>query len=274
MKKKLFYFSLPLFFLVCILGTGLHVYCAELSAEDKAEIVAIEKHNKEQEKNKLTLEKFYKENPNSMTPQDDDYWDLAWHARLADYGDKDSQYVVAQAYEQGRDVDANPRKAVAFYERSCDQDHIDACMRLGEIYTENKWVKPDREKALYWYVRAAKSNYTPAQFKVSQLYEEQGDYRAAIQWLEQALKTLFPKAKDLADHSPKWEKLHKQAVLQKKMNDRGIYHLVLHESCLLPLKPKQVREPKSKQVFTSQTTPNKIVPSKSRVIPKSKQVDS
>ena len=241
MKKKLFYFIFSVF-----LTTGLTVspVCADMSDfsdEVQAEIKKIQKHNKEQEKNEMSLNKFYQKNPNSMTPQDDDYWDLAWHARLADQGDEESQFVIAEAYEKGKDVIKNPQKAVAFYKKSCDQKHISACMRLGAIYLENKWLKADKEKALYWYTKAAKEEYTPAQFKVASLYEEQNDYIAAVLWMEQAVKTLFPQASDLADHAPELTHWRNMAKLQEKMKARGVKNLLLHENCIQPLSPAKVR---------------------------------
>lgn len=242
MKKKLFYASLVVFFGAFVSGALCgSAYAAELSEEDKAAIKEIEENNRLQEENKMTLQKYHQKNPNSMTAQDDEYWDLAWHARLADAGDEDSQYIIAQAYERGKDVDTNPQKAVAFYQRACDQGHVDACMRLGAIYLENKWLQKDEDKALYWYVKAAKQGYTPAQFKVASLYEERQDFDAAYKWTEQAVKNLFPDAADLTEHAPQLMQLKKDAGLQAKMAKRGVDHLRLHESFLTPLSARRLR---------------------------------
>ena len=133
----------------------------------------------------------------------------------------------------------NPQKAVAFYKKSCDQKHISACMRLGAIYQENKWLQADIEKSLYWYTKAAKENYTPAQFKVAAIYEKQHDYISAVIWMEEALKSLFPKASDLADHAPELKHLRYMADMQQQMKPRGVKRLLLHEKCLSPLQPKK-----------------------------------
>ena len=205
---------------------------AELDEEDLAEIRKIQEHNKKQEQNRVSLNKYQKENPNSMTAQPDEYWDLAWHARLADYGDEKSQYVIARAYDIGQQVDQNPRKAVAFYKKAGDQGHVDACMRLGEIYTENKYVQRDDDKALYWYTKAGKNGYVQAQLKVSEIYKARGDYISAVLWRETGLKQLFPQAKDLANHDPELDELRRLANIQKKMNNRGVHKTILHENYL------------------------------------------
>lgn len=213
---------------------------AQLSEEDLQEIQEIKAHNKQQAKNRVSLDKYYQKNPNSMTPQSEEYWDLAWHARLADYGDEESQYVIARAYDLGQEVDQNPRKAVAFYQKAGDQGHIDACMRLGEIYTENKYVKRDDEKALYWYTKAGKSGYVQAQLKVSEIYKNRGDYVSAVLWREAGLRQLFPKADSLEAHDPELSQLKRLAVIQKRMNARGVKRNVLHENCLKPFRAKKL----------------------------------
>ncbi len=245
MKIKYFYPIFVVFFGTVFISVPSISYGAELDEEDKAEIKAIQEHNKKQEMNRVSLDKYQKENPNSMTAQPDEYWDLAWHARLADYGDEESQYIIARAYDTGNQVDQNPKKAVAFYQKAGDQGHIDACMRLGEIYTENKYVKSDSDKALYWYTKAGKNGYVQAQLKVSELYKSKGDYVAAVLWREAGLKQLFPKANDLAEHAPELVELRRLAAIQKKMNARGVKNAVLHENCLTSYRAKRIKVKKT-----------------------------
>lgn len=240
MKIKYFYRIFFVFFgLICYFEPSV-VYSAQLSEEDLQEIQEIKAHNQQQAKNRVSLDKYYKKNPNSMTPQSEEYWDLAWHARLADYGDEESQYVIARAYDLGQEVDQNPRKAVAFYQKAGDQGHIDACMRLGEIYTENKYVKRDDEKALYWYTKAGKNGYAQAQLKVSEIYKNRGDYVSAVLWREAGLRQLFPKAENLEAHDPELSQLKRLAGIQKRMNARGVKKNVLHENCLKPFRSKKL----------------------------------
>ncbi len=250
MKIKYFYPIGLIFFGIAAFVVPNCSFAASLDKEDLAEIQKIKEHNKQQEKNRVSLDKFQKENPNSMTARSEEYWDLAWHARLADYGDEESQFVIAQAYDVGNEVDQNPKKAVAFYEKAADQGHIDACMRLGEIYRENKWIKRDDEKSLYWYSKAAKAGYVQAQLKVSELYKEKGEYESAVKWLETGLKQLFPDSKDLTKTSPELVELRRLAKIQQKMNKRGVYKTVLHENCLTSFEPRQLKPAPKKIVET------------------------
>ncbi len=251
MKIKYFYPIGFIFFGMTVIVVPNDGFTASLDKEDLAEIYKIKEHNKQQEKNRVSLDKFQKENPNSMTARSEEYWDLAWHARLADYGDPESQFVIAKAYDIGKEVDQNPKKAVVFYEKAGDQGHIDACMRLGEIYRENKWIKRDDEKSLYWYSKAAKAGYVQAQLKVSELYKEQGNYDVAVQWLESGLKQLFPESNDFTKSSPELTELRRLAAIQQKMNKRGVFKTVLHENCLSSFEPRQLK-PKQ-QIQESET---------------------
>ncbi len=241
MKIKYFYPIGLIFFGVMIMFTPICGNAAKLSKEDLAEIQKIKEHNARQKKNHVSIEEYHKKNSQLKTIKSEDYWDLAWHARLADYGDEESQYVIARAYDEGKEVAPNPKKAVAFYEKSCDQGHVDACMRLGEVYRENKWLQRDDEKSLYWYTKAAETDYVQAQLKVSELYKEQGDYISAVKWLETGLKQLFPNVTNLAETSPELIALRELADLQKKMNERGVHKNVLHESCLTSFDSRQFK---------------------------------
>ncbi|MGN1063231.1 MAG: tetratricopeptide repeat protein [Alphaproteobacteria bacterium] len=151
-----------------------------------------------------TIDEFRAANPMADEVRDEDYWDLAWHARVADYGDMHSQFVLAQAYEFGRSIEANPQKALSFYKKAAQQGHFEACMRLGEIYTENKWVKADREQSLFWYQRAAENGYAPAQLKLSDLYEmgKKKNYEESYYWLAMATKQSFPHESDFEQKAP------------------------------------------------------------------------
>ncbi len=245
MKKKYFCDIVFIFFGILVFGMPVLAYESKLSQEDLAKIQEIKAHNKQQMEQRLTLDKYQKQHPNTMTPQPEEYWDLAWHARLADYGDEESQFVIARAYDKGQQVDQNPKKAIAFYEKAADQGHIDACMRLGEIYAENKWVKKDDEKSLYWYAKAAKNGYVQAQLKVSEIYKRKGDYLLAVLYLETGLKQLFPQAENVDSYAPDLVELKRLAKIQKKMNERGVHKTVLHENGLTAFKSKRLHVPLS-----------------------------
>ncbi len=151
-----------------------------------------------------TIAEFNAANPVADMAKDDDYWDLAWHAKTADYGDMHSQFVLAEAYELGKNTKVNPKKSLAYYKKAAKQGHFEACMRLGKIYTENKWVQADLEQAEFWYERAAKNGYVPAQMKLSDMmwHQKQPDYEGAYYWLARATQQMFPQEADLESRSP------------------------------------------------------------------------
>ncbi len=206
MKKKLFCIFL-LFFLMLPVAT----FASEalLSEADRAEIAAIKAHNAAQEKNKVSLIDYHNNYSGKREEKSEAYWDLAWHAKLADYGDGESQFIIAKAYETGRETEPNPKKALAFYQKSGDNGYIPACLRLAEIYRENKWVQADIEKEIYWYERAATLGHIQAQIKVSDMYQS-GDtpnYQKSYDWLKIALQSLFPNDPDVEKHSPELQRL-------------------------------------------------------------------
>ena len=136
----------------------------------------------------------------SQQPEDptDPYWNLAWHGRLASYGDPDSQFFVAQIYEQGNLVPKDLSKAIDFYKQAAYQGHLESCRKLAELLPE---------EAEDWFTVAAKLNDPMAQIKLSKLYESRGDREKAIFWLEKAMRILFPETDDLTTVSPDLERL-------------------------------------------------------------------
>lgn len=155
---------------------------------------------------------FNARNPLSGVSKSDDYWDLAWHAKMADYGDMISQFTLAQAYEFGKNTDPNPKKSLYFYKKAAQQGHFESCMKLGKIYEENKWVKADPEQSIFWYKMAADRGYVPAMLKISHIYETQKkpNFLESYYWLALATKHMFPHANDLEDKSPALKKMADQ----------------------------------------------------------------
>ena len=129
---------------------------------------------------------------------EDPYFDLIWHGRMAAYGNPDSQFFMAQVYEQGKVVPKDMEKAIDFYRMAANQGHLESCRKLAELFPE---------EAIDWYQKAANLNDPQAQMKLSHLYEEQGDSDQAVYWLERALRQLFPDSDDLTLVSPDLKRL-------------------------------------------------------------------
>ncbi len=150
--------------------------------------------------------------------RDNGYWVLAWHAKLADYGDSDSRFEVAKAYEKGLWTAVNLPKALHFYNAAAEQGHIGACMRLGKYWSDGVLIAPDRDKALYWYQRAAERGEAAAGFKLSELFETAvpPDYDKSYLWQQRALAMLFPGQKNLEAVSPRLEELGRKRDAARK----------------------------------------------------------
>jgi len=146
---------------------------------------------------------------NLTNEKTDGYWDLAWHAKLADYGDKESQFIIANINENGKEVQRNMKKAVLFYKKAADQGHLESMMKLGHLYAEGRSVQKDADQSFFWYELAAKQGYTPAQMKVAELYQTKKfqNYSKAYYWLSKALKEIFPTVSDLESVSPDLKKI-------------------------------------------------------------------
>ena len=129
---------------------------------------------------------------------EDPYLDLMWHGRVASYGDPDSQFFMAQVYEQGKVVPQNMDKAIDFYRMAAKQGHLESCRKLAELFPE---------EAIDWYQTAANQGDPQAQMKLSHLYEEQEDLDRSVYWLERALHQLFPDSDDLRIVSPDLKRL-------------------------------------------------------------------
>jgi len=138
------------------------------------------------------------ESPSFETETNDPYWDLAWHGRVASYGDPDSQFFVAQVYEQGKLVPQNPQKAIEYYQKAATQGHLESCHKLAQL------LPSESEK---WYLAAAHLNDPQAQIKLAHLYREKGEIEQAVFWMEKALHFLFPDVTDLTTVSPELKQL-------------------------------------------------------------------
>jgi cell division septation protein DedD len=79
---------------------------------------------------------------------------------LADRGDADAQYNMAQAYFLGRGVPRNANLAEQWYERSARQGHEDAQAALGLILFQNG----RRREAMPWIERSANRGDPRAQY--------------------------------------------------------------------------------------------------------------
>lgn len=110
--------------------------------------------------------------------------------QLADSGHADAQFRLAQMYEHGEGVDADPTAALQWYRRAAEGDHAAAQFRLGELYLNGQGVEVDGAEAVAWYTRAAEQGLVDAQYMLGILFLQgeavAKDAERAEYWLTEA----------------------------------------------------------------------------------------
>ena len=134
---------------------------------------------------------------------ENEYENLTWEMRYADLGDAESQYNLGQIWSEGKKVPQDLEKAILYYKQAAAQDYIPALMALGKFYEETQ----GSAVAQSYYMKAAMQDYVPAELIVARYFDKEGKVDEAIQWLEKALKQMFPNAQDLDKVSPEYQRL-------------------------------------------------------------------
>ncbi|MDZ7802769.1 tetratricopeptide repeat protein [Thiohalophilus sp.] len=86
---------------------------------------------------------------------------------LAERGDADAQYYVANAYEEGRGTQENMKKAFEWYRKAAAQQHGAAQYKLGVMYENGMGVEEDLKQAMEWYKQAAENGSTLAEERMN-----------------------------------------------------------------------------------------------------------
>jgi TPR repeat protein len=89
---------------------------------------------------------------------------------LADAGNRDAQFNLGLAYENGLGVAADAREAERWYRRAAEQDDRQAQAYLAEMYAKGLGIPHDDIAALHWYRRAAERGHAAAQYNVGLFY--------------------------------------------------------------------------------------------------------
>lgn len=153
------------------------------------------------------------------------YWNLAWHARLADYGSTDSQYIVATAYEKGIHTSKNKVKALYFYKMAAQKGHEASAFRLGQIFENGLLGETDLEQALFWYDLAGSHESVSALLAASKLCREREipDYEKSYYYLWRAMEILFPNETNLEEKAPELITL-KNKIIPNKFERAKLEH--------------------------------------------------
>jgi len=88
-----------------------------------------------------------------------------WRA-LAEAGDADAQFSLAQMLEDGRDIQGDFEEAVRWYKRAANQGHVGALWHLSVCYQSGLGVEPNEVKALELLQEAANGGNSDAQLQL------------------------------------------------------------------------------------------------------------
>ncbi|MCW4153705.1 SH3 domain-containing protein [Halomonas sp. 18H] len=114
-----------------------------------------------------------------------------WYTLSADSGHLPAQMALAEKHLEGEDAD--PKLAARWYERAAEAGDAQAQFRLGLLYLEGKGVEQNDSSAAKWLEAAAKQGVTPAQNNIGSLYENgrgvEQDPAKAVEWYEKAAKS-------------------------------------------------------------------------------------
>ena len=109
---------------------------------------------------------------------------------LAEQGDAEAQFKLAQCYDEGRTVEKDFTKVVEWYTKAAEQGNVGAQNNLGRCYEKGKGVEKDPKKAIEWYTKAAEQGALGAQYNLGACYYRgdgvEKDYRKALEWYRKA----------------------------------------------------------------------------------------
>jgi TPR repeat protein len=114
---------------------------------------------------------------------------LLW-TKLAQDGDADAQYNLANMYRNGRGGALDFKLALKFYSLAAQQGLRRAQFNLGNLYMHGRGVDQDYKKAIEWFERAAETGHVPALINLGFMFESgygvKKDPKVALKWYQRA----------------------------------------------------------------------------------------
>lgn len=105
-------------------------------------------------------------------------------------GDAEAQIAIGMAYDQGKGVTQDRRKAAEWFGKAAAQGVPQAQFNLGTMYDYGVGVRKNEAKALEFFEKAAVQGMADAQFNLANMYAEgrgtPQDLRKAITWYDRA----------------------------------------------------------------------------------------
>lgn len=119
----------------------------------------------------------------------------------AKQGHPEAQYLLGQAYLNGKGVFSSSRTAVFWLEQAAVRGHSKAAFALGDLLVNGRGIPSEEAWGVHWFIRAAEQGYGPAQRQAGIAYAtglgvEQDDSLAWV-WLKLAQRNQQPDAHTL-----------------------------------------------------------------------------
>jgi TPR repeat protein len=116
--------------------------------------------------------------------------DLAQLHAMAEKGDPDAQYQLAEKYRIGFPIEQDYKKALELYNRSAEQGFAASQFRLGDLHEKGEILEQDLNKAVEFYRKAAEQGHPGAQNALAHIYQlgsgVEQDMAAAMVWYRKA----------------------------------------------------------------------------------------
>jgi len=119
---------------------------------------------------------------------------VATYRKLAESGNADSQYRLANAYAQGSGVQKDYAEAAKWYRKAAEQGHVVAQNDLGVMYANGWGVPRSEEDAWKWFLTSAAHGYVGAQSNVGAMYLNGRNDAEAVRWMQKAAAGGVPEA--------------------------------------------------------------------------------
>jgi hypothetical protein len=124
---------------------------------------------------------------------------------LAQAGDAEAQFALAQFLDLGGGPAQDREEAVAWLQKAAEQDLAAACFTLGLKYEFGATLQRDLRQAAAWYRRAALQDLPMAQYRLGLLHlpddGSPADPLPAFAWLSLAAEHGYPDAAEARDRA-------------------------------------------------------------------------
>lgn len=147
----------------------------------------------------------------------------------AEIGVLKSQVYVAQAYDNGFQVEKDPAKAVEWYKKAAAQSHAEAQYQLGRHYLSGEGIAKDEKEAFVWVQRSAFKDYPQGLLLTGQMLCEgrgvEANCARGIDLIRKAAEAGLPEAQT------EWaRRLETGEGVAKDLTEAYVYHALAHEA--------------------------------------------